>query len=94
MCGYVRRCLRTCNYDYFCQVDQNVLTRCMVWRKHNPTDRLNSYLDTLWKTGSEGIAITLRKRWILFVNFEARVEDTRPPKFVVIKLMDRAESGQ
>ena len=42
-------------------------------------------LDTqqIMKTGSESIEATLRIRWILFVGFVARVEDTRLPKSVM-----------
>ena len=32
------------------------------------------------KTGRESIEATLRRRWILFAGFVARMEDTRLPK--------------
>ena len=58
--------------------------RC-VEPKHNRTDPLLFYLDTLVKTGSEGIKAVLRKRRILFARFVARMEDTRLPKCVVFR---------
>ena len=39
--------------------------------------------DTLSKTGSESIEVTLRRRWNLFAGFVARMEDTRLPKCVM-----------
>ena len=39
-----------------------------------------SYLDTLIKTGSESIEATLRRMWILFARFVARIDDTRLPE--------------
>ena len=33
--------------------------------------------------GSESIEATLRRRWILFAGFVARMEDTRLPKYVM-----------
>ena len=44
-----------------------------------------SYLDTLIKTGSEGIEATLHRRRIFFAGFVARVEDTRLPKCVMFE---------
>ena len=35
------------------------------------------------KTGSESIEATLRRRWILFAGFVARMEDSRLPKCVM-----------
>ena len=35
------------------------------------------------KTGSESIEATLRRRWILFAGFVARMEDARLPKCVM-----------
>ena len=46
----------------------------------NRADHPISYLDTLIKTGSERIEVTLRRRRILFAGFVARMEDTRLPK--------------
>ena len=60
-----------------------VLNRCFGWRKHNRADHPISYLDTLIKTGSESTEATLRRRRILFAEFVARMEDTRPPKYVI-----------
>ena len=45
--------------------------------------RAPAYLDTLIKTGSESIEVTLRRRWILFAGFVAHTEDTRLPKCVM-----------
>ena len=42
-----------------------------------------SYLETLFKTGSESIEATLHRRQILFAGFVARMEDTRLPKCVM-----------
>ena len=58
-------------------------TRCIGWRKHNRADHPVSNLDTLVKTGSESIEVTLRRRRILFAGFVARMEDTRLPKSVM-----------
>ena len=52
-------------------------------KKHNRADRPISYLDTLFKTGSESIEATLRRRQILFAGFVARMENTRLPKSVI-----------
>ena len=37
-------------------------------------------MDTLITTGSEGIEVTLSRRRILFVEFVARIDDTRQSK--------------
>ena len=60
------------------------LTRCIGWRKNNRADQPFSYLETLIKTGSESIEVTLRRRRILFAGFVARVKDTRLPKCVMV----------
>ena len=44
-------------------------------------------LDTLTKTASESIEATLRRRWILFALFVARMEDTRLPKCAMLGQM-------
>ena len=49
---------------------------------HNRPDHPISHLDTLIKTGSESIEAMLRRRWILFAGFVARMEDTTLPKCV------------
>ena len=75
---------RTCHYDTLRRVhDSRFLTRCIGWRKHNRADHPISYLDTLVKTGSESIEMTLRRRRILFARCVARMEDTRLPKCVM-----------
>ena len=74
---------RACHYDTLRRAHHRFLTRCIGWRKHNRADHPISYLDTLVKTGSEGIEATLRKRRILFAGFVARMEDTRLPKCVI-----------
>ena len=40
-------------------------------------------MDTLITTGCEGIEVTLRRRRILFVEFVARIEDTRLSKGMI-----------
>ena len=42
---------RACHYDTLRRARHRLLTRCIVWRKHNRADHLISYLDTLVKTG-------------------------------------------
>ena len=74
---------RACHYDTLRRAHHRFLTRCIGWRKHNRTDHLISYLDTLIKTGSESIEATLRRRRILYAGFVARMEDTRLPKCVM-----------
>ena len=44
---------------------------------------LETMLYTLIKMGSESIEATLRRRWIFFAGFVARMEDTRLPKCVM-----------
>ena len=74
---------RACHYDTLRRAHHRFLTRCIGWRKHNRAGHLISYLDMLLKTGSESIEATLRRRWILFAGFVARMEDTRLPKCVM-----------
>ena len=76
---------RACHYDTLRRVHHNFLAHCIGWRKHNRADHPISYLDTLIKTGSASIKVTLRRRRILFAfaGFVARMEDTRLPKCVV-----------
>ena len=74
---------RACHYNTLHRAHHRFLTRCISWRKHNRADHPISYLDTLMKTGSESIEVTLRRKRILFVGFVARMEDTRLPKCVV-----------
>ena len=74
---------RACHYDTLRQAHHRFLTRCIGWRKHNRADHPISHLDTLIKTGSESIKVTLRWRRILFAGFMARMEDTRVPKCVM-----------
>ena len=57
---------RACHYDTLRRAPHSFLTCCCIgWRKHNHADHPISYLDTLMKTGSEIIEVTLRWRWIL-----------------------------
>ena len=72
-----------CPYDTLRRAHLTFLTRCIGWRKNDRADRPISYLDTLIKTGSESIEVTLRRRRILFAGFVARIEDTRLPKCVI-----------
>ena len=77
-----------CHYDTLRRAHHRFLTPCIGWRKNNRADHPISYLDTLIKTGSESIEVTLRRRRILFARFVARMEDTRLPKCVMfVELM-------
>ena len=62
-----------------------VLDSLHGWRKHNRADHSISYSDTLMKTGSESITVTLRRRRILVAGFVAHTEDTRLPKCVMFR---------
>ena len=82
---------RACHYDTLRRAHHRFLTRCIGWRKHNRADHPISCLDTLIKTGSKSIEVTLRRRRILFARFVARMEDTRLPKCVMFgELVGRA----
>ena len=71
---------RACHYDTLRPAHHSFLTRSIGWRKNDRADHPISYLDTLIKTGSESIEVTLRRRRILFARFVARMKDTRLPK--------------
>ena len=81
--GCVTWSSRAFHYDTLRRTHHGFLTRCIGWRKHNRADHPIFYLDTLFKTASKSIEATLRRRWILFAGFVARVEDKRLPKCVV-----------
>ena len=87
--GCVTWSLRTCHYDTLRRAHHRFLTRCIGWRKNNRADHTNSYLDMLIGTviesieSIESIEATLHRRRILFVEFVARMEDTRLPKSVL-----------
>ena len=81
--GCVTSSPRACHYDTLRRAHHRVLTRCIGWRKHSRADHPISYLDTLVKTESKSIEVTLRKRRILFAVFMARMENTRLPKCVM-----------
>ena len=83
LCGCATWSPRACHYSTLRRAHHWFLTRCIDWRKHNRADPPISYLDTLVKTGSESIEVTLRRRRILFAGFVARMEDTRLPKCVM-----------
>ena len=74
---------RACHYDTLRRAHHSFLTRCIGWRKNNRGDHPISYLDMLITTGSDSIETTLRRRWILFAGFVARMEDARLPKCVM-----------
>ena len=74
---------RACHYGTLRRAHHRFLTRCIGWRKHNHADNPISYPDTRFKTGSESIEATLRRRLILFAGIVARMEDTRLPKCVM-----------
>ena len=77
---------RACHYETLHRAHHRFLTRCSGWRKHNRAD-YPIPLDTLVKTGSETIEVTLRRRRILFAGFVVRMEDTRRPKCVMFREM-------
>ena len=80
--GCVTRSPGACHYDTLPRAQHSFLTRCIGWRKNNRTDHPISYLDTLMKTGSEGIEVIMSRRRILFAGFVTCMEDTRLPKCV------------
>ena len=80
---------RACHYDTLRRVHHRFLICCIGWRNHNRADHPISYLDTLVKTGSESIEVTLRRRRILFAEFVARMEGARLPKCVMFGEMVR-----
>ena len=51
--------------------------------KEHHLDHTISYSNTLFKTGSDSIEATLRRRRNLSAGFVAHMEDTRPPKCVM-----------
>ena len=74
---------RACHYDTLRRAHHSFPTRCIGWQKNDRADHPISYLDTLVKTRSESIEVTLRRRCIFFAGFVARMEDTRLPKCVM-----------
>ena len=76
---------RACHYDTLRRVHHSFLTRYIDGRKNNRADHPIAYLDTLMKTGNEGIEATLRRRWILFARFVVRMEDTRLLKCLMFR---------
>ena len=89
--GYVTWSPRACHYDTLRRAHNRFLTHCIGWRKHNRADHPISYLDTLIKTGSERIEVTLCRRRLLFAGFVARMEDSRLPKCVMFGELVRSE---
>ena len=82
---------RACHYNKPRRVHHRFLTRSVGWQMYNRADHPISYLDMLIKTTSESIVSTLRRRWILFAGFVARMEDTRLPKCVMfVELVEGA----
>ena len=67
---------RACHYDTLRRAHHRFLICCIGWRKHNRADHPISSLDTLIKPGSESIAATLRRRWVLFAGFVGGYETT------------------
>ena len=85
---------RACHYDTLHRALHSFLTHCIGWRKNNRAGHPISYLDTLMKTGSESIEVTLRRRRIFFAGFVARMEDTRLTKCVLFgELVGRGLRG-
>ena len=74
---------RACHYDTLRRVHHSLLTRCIGWRKNDRAGHSIPHLDTLIKTGSKGIEVTLRRRRILYAEFLTRMEDSRLPKCVM-----------
>ena len=81
--GCVTWIQHTCHYDTLRRAHHSFLIRGIGWRKNNHANHPISYLDTLIKTRSESIEVTLRRRRILFAGFVARMENTRLPKCVM-----------
>ena len=74
---------RACHYDTLRRAHRRFLTHCISCRKDDHADHPISSLDTFVKTGSESIEANLRRRWILFAVFVARMENTRLPTCVM-----------
>ena len=75
---------RACYYDTLRRTRHSFLTRLISWRENNCIDVPISYLDTLMKTGREGVDAIMRgRRVILFAGFVARMEYTRLSNCVV-----------
>lgn len=80
-----------CHYEALSRAIYNILTRCIGWRKHKPTDHSISYLNTLVKMVGKSIAAILRKRRILIVGLVRGMEDIGLSKyFMVGKLLGGA----
>ena len=78
--GYVTWRPYACHDDTLRRAHHSFLAGCIGWQKSICSDRPISYLDTLTKMGSESIEAIMSRRRILFAEFVARIEDTRPPK--------------
>ena len=81
--GCVTQSPHACHYNTLRRAHHSFLTRCIGWRKHYHANSPISNLDTLIKTGSESIEVTIRWRRILLAGFVARMEDTRLFKCVM-----------
>ena len=81
--GCVAWSSRGCHHDTLRQTHHSFPTRCIGWQENNCTDHPVSYPSTLIKTGSESIEAIMRRPWILFAGFVARMEDIRLPKCVM-----------
>ena len=81
--GFVTWSPRTCHCDTLRRAHHRFLTHCNGWGTNNRANHPISYLDTLIKTRSESIEVTLRRRRILFAGFVARMGDKRLPKCVM-----------
>ncbi|CAM9683789.1 unnamed protein product, partial [Sphacelaria rigidula] len=60
-----------------------LLRRCLGWHKHNRTDHVLSYRETLAGIGCGSIETTVRKRRLHFADFVTRMSPRRIPKHVM-----------
>ena len=66
------------------EVLETMLYSCVTWISRSfHYDTLRRAHHELIKTRNESIEVTIRRRWILFAGFVARMEDTIPPKCVM-----------
>ena len=81
---------RTCHYDTLRRAHHSFLTCCIGWRNNNDTNLPICYPDTFVSTGIESIEAIMRRRWILFAGFMARMEDTE----TVVEMRHVRRSGE
>ena len=74
--------MRVCHYYTLRRSQHSSLTCCISWRKNDCTEHTIFYLQMVLKTRGESINASIRRRWILFEEFVARM-DKRLPKSVM-----------